>query len=189
MARLPAKLPTLRVSKVVVSKLLGTDQREWLPAATTDAILQAYDTPLALGRRLPHPGDAVAAAHELGFTVVLKAEADGLLGKGEPRAVRTGLRSGGEVFVAASDLQRRLGKKFGGFTLQVQAHAEGHREMLLGRFCGAPAADFDAAYDALLRLQRLVDVPQIAEVEVNRFILAKKGALSVTVDRRMRVEL
>ena len=189
LARLPAKLPTLRVRKAVDSKLLATDQREWLPAATTDAILQTYGTPFALSRRITNPGDAVAAAHELGCPVVLKAEAVGLLREREPRAMRTGLRSGDGVFAAASDLQRRPGKKFGEFPLQVQAHAEGHREVLLGRFRSAPAADLDAAYDALLRLQRLVtDVPQITEVELNPFILAKKGASSVAVDGRMRVE-
>lgn len=242
LARPPAKLPTLRVRKAVVSKLLVSVTREWLPAATTEAILQAYGIPFAPSRRITNAGDAVAAAHELGYPVVLKAEAEGLLHKSEHRAVRTGLRSGDEVFAAASDLQRRLGKKFGELTLQVQAHAEGHREVLLGMtrdprygplfaaglggvqvelmrdvavrvgpidgrhpqemfgglkgaallgtFRGAPAADLDAAYDALLRLQRLVmDFPQIAEVEVNPFILAKKGASSVAVDGRMRVEL
>ena len=61
---------------------------------------------------------------------------------------------------------------------------------MLGRFRGEPAADLAAAYDALLRLQRLVtDFPQIAEVEVNPFILAKKGGSCVAVDGRMRVEL
>ena len=242
LARAPAKLPAFRVKKAVVSKLLATVRREWLPAATTEAILQAYGIPFAPSRRIANPGDAVAAAHELGYPVVLKAEADGLLHKSEHRGVRTGLRSGDEVFAAAKDLSRRLGEKFGKLTLQVQAHAEGHREVLLGMtrdprygplfaaglggvqvelmrdvavrvgpidgrdpeemlgglkgaallgpFRGAPAADLHAAYDALWRLQRLVtDFPQIAEVEVNPFILAKKGAASVAVDGRMRVEI
>lgn len=78
------------------------------------------------------PGDAVAAAHKLGFPVVLKAEAAGLLHKSEHRAVRTGLRSGDEVCAAAQDLLDRLGQEFDGVSLQVQAHAAGHREVLLG---------------------------------------------------------
>jgi succinyl-CoA synthetase beta subunit len=61
---------------------------------------------------------------------------------------------------------------------------------LLGSFRGAPAADVAAAYEALLRMQKLVDdFPQIAEVEVNPFILAKAGSDSVAVDGRMRVEV
>ena len=242
LARLPAKVPSVRVQKAVVQKLLAGVRSEWLPTATTEAILHAYGIPLAPSRRVANPGEAVAAAHELGYPIVLKAEAEGLLHKSEHRAVRTGLRSGDEVFAAADELQRRLKPKFGKVTLQLQAHAEGHREVLLGMtrdarygalfaaglggvqvellrdvavrvgpidgrdpeemfaglkgaallgpFRGAPAADLPAAYDALWRLQRLVsDFPQIAEVEVNPFILAKKGLQSVAVDGRMRVEV
>jgi acyl-CoA synthetase (NDP forming) len=76
---LPAKLPTLRVRKAVVSKLLATVQREWLPAATTEAILQAYGIAFAHSRRVSNPGDAVAAAHGLGYPVVLKTQAGGTL--------------------------------------------------------------------------------------------------------------
>ncbi|MBZ0151609.1 MAG: acetate--CoA ligase family protein, partial [Planctomycetes bacterium] len=193
------------------------------------------------GRRVTSAEAAVGAAHKLGFPVVLKAEAAALLHKSEHRAVRTGLRSGDEVFAAAQDLLERLGKQFGDVTLQVQAHAEGHREVLLGmtrdarygplyaaglggvqvelmrdvairvgpldggdpgemfsslkgkallgEFRGAPAADLEAAVEALLRLQRLVDdFPRIAEVEVNPFILAARGRRSVAVDCRMRVQ-
>jgi acetyltransferase len=60
---------------------------------------------------------------------------------------------------------------------------------LLGSFRGAPAVDTAAAAQALLRLQRLVlDFPQIGEVEVNPFILAKPGMRSMAVDGRLRVE-
>jgi acyl-CoA synthetase (NDP forming) len=173
--------------------------------------------------------------------VVLKGEAPGLLHKSEHRAVCTGLRNGDEVFAAAQDLADRLQPTFSDLSLQVQAHAEGHREVLLGMtrdprygplyavglggvqvelmrdvivrigpldgrdphemfaglkgaallasFRGAPAADVGAAVEALLRMQQLVeDFPQIAEVEVNPFILAAKGRRSVAVDARMRVE-
>jgi len=242
LAREPQAVKQPRVQKAKAAKLLASATSEWLPGATTEAILQAYGISFAPSRRVSNPGDAVAAAHELGYPVVLKAEADGLLHKSEHRAVRTGLRTGDEVFAAAQDLQKRLKKKFGEVTLQVQAHAEGHREVLLGMtrdprygplyaaglggtqvelmrdvavrvgpldgrdpqemfaglkgaallgtFRGAPAADLDAAYDALWRLQRLVnDFPQIAEVEVNPFILAKRGKTSAAVDGRMRVEV
>jgi hypothetical protein len=60
---------------------------------------------------------------------------------------------------------------------------------LLGPFRGAPAADVAAAQRALLRLQRLVlDFPRIAEVEVNPFMLARRGQPSVAVDARLRLE-
>lgn len=240
--RRPVKLPVLKVGKAAAEKLFKAQAGDgWLPAAVAEAILQAYGVPFAPGRRVTSAEAAVGAAHKLGFPVVLKAEAAGLLHKSEHRAVRTGLRSGDEVFAAAQDLLERLGKQFGEVTLQVQAHAEGHREVLigmtrdarygplyaaglggvqvelmrdvairvgpldggdpgemfgslkgkalLGEFRGAPAADLDAAVEALLRLQRLVDdFPRIAEVEVNPFILAARGRRSVAVDCRLRVQ-
>ena len=133
MARRPVKVPALKVDKAAAAKILKAHAgQEWLPAAATEAVLAAYGVPFAASRRVRGAGDAVAAAHKLGFPVVVKAEAEGLLHKSEFRAVRTGLRSGDEVFDAASDLLARLGAKFGTVTLQVQAHAKGHREILLG---------------------------------------------------------
>ena len=92
----------------------------------------AYGIPFARSRRIATPGDAVAAAHELGWPIVVKAEATGLLHKSEHRAVRTGLHTGDDVFAAAEDLLRRLRPQFPDVALQVQAHAQGHREVLLG---------------------------------------------------------
>ncbi len=60
--------------------------------------------------------------------------------------------------------------------------------VLLGEFRGDPAADITVAHGVILRMQQLVrDFPQIAEVEINPFILAAKGIASVAVDARLRV--
>lgn len=239
--RQPAKTPKYRVDKAAAARVLRAHRdREWLPGAAAEAVLQAYGIPFASSRRVRAAGDAVVAAHKVGFPVVLKAEARDLLHKSEHRAVRTGLRTGDEVLAAAEDLIGRLRRDFPDVTLQVQRHAEGHREVLLGMtrdprygplyaaglggvqvellrdvvvrigpldgrdphemfaalkgaallgsFRGSPAADVDAAVAALLRLQQLVDdFPQIAEVEVNPFILAASGRASVAVDARLRV--
>jgi acetyltransferase len=240
--RTPVNVPALKVGKAAAARVLARYRRGgWLGAADAEAVLFAYGLQFPASRRVQTPGEAVAAAHELGLPVVLKAEAEGLLHKSEHRAVKTNLRTGDEVFAAAEDLLRRLRPHFGKVKLQVQAHAAGHREVLvgmtrhgqygplyaaglggtqvevlrdvavrigpldgkdpeemlqslkgralLGAFRGAPAADTGAAADALLRLQRLVlDFPQIAEVEVNPFILAKPGVSSMAVDARLRVE-
>ena len=130
--RRPVKVPKLRVDKKAAARVFAAAGNGWLPAAATEKVLQAYGIPFAPSRRVRNPGEAVTAAHELGFPVVLKAEAAGLLHKSEFRAVRTGLRSGDEVYAAAQDLLERLGEQFDGVSLQVQAHAEGHREILLG---------------------------------------------------------
>jgi acetyltransferase len=133
LARRPCPVPRYRVDKRTVVRLFAQHRKGgWLPSAVAEAALQAYGIPFAPSRRVRTPGDAVAAAHKFGFPVVVKAEAAGLLHKSEHRAVRTGLRSGDEVFAAAQDLVTRLGDDFPGLSLQVQAHAEGHREVLLG---------------------------------------------------------
>lgn len=130
--RKPQPLRPLPVDRKAVARSLRRQRPGWLPAADAEAVLTAYGIPFAPSRRVRTAGEAVAAAHELGLPVVVKAEASGLLHKSEHRAVRTGLRSGDEVFAAAADLLERLRPQFAGLTLQVQAHAEGHREVLLG---------------------------------------------------------
>ncbi|MCA8963248.1 MAG: acetate--CoA ligase family protein [Planctomycetes bacterium] len=133
LARRPTRVPALRVDKAAAARVFKANRgAEWLPAAATEQVLIAYGVPFAASRRVRDAGAAVAAAHKLGFPVVLKAEAPGLLHKSEFRAVRTGLRSGDEVYDAAQDLLTRLGAQFGAVTLQVQAQARGHREILLG---------------------------------------------------------
>jgi acetyl coenzyme A synthetase (ADP forming)-like protein len=132
LARRPAKVPALRVGRAAAARLLAGRPEGWLPAAVAEKVLAAYGIAFAPSRRVRTAADAVAAARELGFPVVVKAEAAGLLHKSEHRAVRVGLRSGDEVFDVAQDLLARLDEEFPGVALQVQAHAAGHREVLLG---------------------------------------------------------
>ncbi len=241
LARRPVAVPALRVDRAAAKRLLAAQRPGWIPGAVAEKVLAAYGIVFAPSRRVRTAAHAVAAAHELGFPVVVKAEARGLLHKSEHRAVRVGLRSGDEVFAAAEDLLARLQGTFPGVALQVQAHAPGHREVLLGAtrdprygvlfaaglggvqvellrdvavrvgpldgrdpdemfaslkgkallgaFRGAPAADVRAATRTLLRLQRLVqDFPRIAELEINPFMLARRGKPSVAVDARLRLE-
>ncbi|MGE0143297.1 MAG: acetate--CoA ligase family protein [Planctomycetota bacterium] len=127
-----APRPEFAVDKRSVAKVLREASDGWLDAPRVERVLAAYGIPLARSRRVNSPGDAVAAAHEFGFPVVLKAEGPGLLHKTEHRAVRTGLRDGDAVFEAARDLTQRLGRRFAPLTLVVQETAPGHREVLLG---------------------------------------------------------
>jgi acetyltransferase len=98
----------------------------------TEKVLTAYGIPFAASKRVKTAGDAVTAANELGFPVVVKAEAKGLIHKSEHRAVATDLDDSDDVYAAAKDLLTRLRRHFKGLTLQVQAMARGHREVLLG---------------------------------------------------------
>jgi acetyltransferase len=130
--RMPGEVPRYKVQRAAVERLLGRAKPGWLGGEIAEKVLRAYGIPFAESRLVKSPGDAVAAAHDLGFPVVLKADAPGLVHKSELRAVRTGLAGGDEVFEAAQDLIRRLRPKFRGLRLQVQQSAPGHREILVG---------------------------------------------------------
>ncbi|MBL8748216.1 MAG: acetate--CoA ligase family protein [Planctomycetes bacterium] len=133
LARRPVPVPKLRVDTKAAANVMRARRGEgWLSGEEAERLLRAYGIPFAASRRVRTPAAAAAAAHELGFPVVLKGESAGLLHKSEHRAVRTGLRSGDEVYAAAQDLLGRLGATFDDLTLQVQAQAAGHREVLLG---------------------------------------------------------
>lgn len=132
LARRPGKRPQPSVDRAVAQEILDGHAPGWLQALELETVLRAYGIPFARCRRVRTPGDAVAAAHELGFPVVLKGESPKLLHKTEHKAVITGLRDGDSVFAAAQDLIERLGKRMAPLTLVVQERAPGHREVLLG---------------------------------------------------------
>lgn len=132
-SRQPGGMPKVRIPparKRSVQRLLRGAEG-WLPASEAEAVLRAYGIPFAAAEMVDEPGEAVAAAHALGFPVVLKGESAGLLHKSEHQAVVANLHTGDEVFAAAEDLRKRL-RRFKDLRLQVQAMAQGHREVLLG---------------------------------------------------------
>ncbi|MEZ5962599.1 MAG: acetate--CoA ligase family protein [Planctomycetota bacterium] len=130
--RQPGARPQFEVDHTAAQAVLGGLRGGWLEPQDVERVLRAYGIPFARCRRVRSPGDAVAAAHEFGFPVVLKAESPKLLHKTEHQAVATGLGDGDQVFAAAQDLIARLGKKMAPLTLVVQERAPGHREVLLG---------------------------------------------------------
>ena len=132
LARQPGKRPQLTVDREVAQEILDDHAPGWLAPLELETVLRAYGVPFARCRRVSTAGDAVAAAHELGFPVVLKGESPKLLHKTEHKAVITGLRDGDQVYAAATDLLARLGKRMAPLTLVVQEKAPGHREVLLG---------------------------------------------------------
>ena len=133
LARKPVALPKQHVRRAAARKVIDRirDAR-WLHASEAEAVLAAYGIGFPESVRVRTPGDAVTAAHQLGWPVVVKAEAAGLLHKSEHKAVAVGLRTSDEVYAAAEDLLGRLGPHFPDLSLQVQAHARGHREVLIG---------------------------------------------------------
>ncbi len=131
LAREPAGLTAYSVQRRKVAAMLKK-ARGWLPAADAEAVLAAYGVPFAPSLRVQDASAAEAAAEKIGYPVVLKAEASKLLHKTEFQAVLAGLQDGQQVRAAAKDLAKRLGRKFKDLSLQVQAQATGHREILIG---------------------------------------------------------
>ncbi len=132
-ARTASKRRRVRKDAAATALATRTDAEGWLQAEHAEAVLAAYGIPFAASRHVAaKPADAVNAADALGYPVVLKAEARGLVHKSEHRAVVANLRDADAVHAAASEMRDRLHGVFRGLRFQVQAQAEGFRELLLG---------------------------------------------------------
>jgi acyl-CoA synthetase (NDP forming) len=86
---------------------------------TTDNLLRRYGVPVVPQRVVATVREAVRAADELGFPVVLKAVAPDLVHKSDVGAVRLGLRDGEDVAATARELEERL-PHLNGFVVQSQ---------------------------------------------------------------------
>lgn len=167
LARPQGKARTFKVDKRTAAGLLG-GKPGWLTGEAAEKVLLAYGIPFAKSKRVARPEDAVVAALELGFPVVLKAEAEGLVHKSEHDAVRTRLADSDAVFAAAKELTKSLGRHFGKVRLQVQAHAQGHRELLIGMTrdarcgplfaCGLGGVLVEAVRDVAFRVAPIDDL-------------------------------
>jgi acetyltransferase len=99
------------------------------PEETAD-ILLAYGFPVAPSRLVRTLEEAAEAAASIGYPVVLKAVAEGLIHKTERGAVRVDLRGPMEVLDAGRAIREALGAT--PFRFQVQTMVRGGRETILG---------------------------------------------------------
>jgi acyl-CoA synthetase (NDP forming) len=212
----------------LVDAALASSDDVWLDAAATRRLLSAYGVPLVPERIVANAEEAIAAARELGTSVVLKTAAAGVH-KTESGGVALDLETDGEIRAAA--------ERIGG-PLLVQPLVAGGIELLAGvvqdpvfgplvafgpggvlaeliegadfriapltdvdveelvhggkagrlvhGFRGTPAADAAALDDLLHRLSQLaVDVPEVAELDLNPVIALPDGC--VAVDARVRL--
>ena len=116
-----ADIDAARARTIVEAALAGSSDR-WLDPARTRDLLDAYGVPLVPQRLAAGPDEAVAAARELGYPVVVKTAAAGEH-KTERGGVALGLRDETEVREAAT----RIGPP-----LLVQPHVQGSAELLAG---------------------------------------------------------
>ena len=95
-------------------------------------LLADYGVPLAREVLVETPADAVRAAEELGFPVVLKLCGDAIAHKTERRLVRLGLGDAAAVEAAARELLAQARPEDGAVALLVAEMVRGHRELIAG---------------------------------------------------------
>ncbi len=100
----------------------------YLEPAAAFRVLGLYGIPLAKWRLAGSREEALAAAEEIGYPVVLKAVAPNLVHKSDVGAVRVDLRDEAELARAAEDMAHRLSPE--GFL--VQEMARGGHEVIFG---------------------------------------------------------
>ncbi len=83
-------------ARAIIEQALA-DRKEWLSPADLTALFDCYGLPLVPTRAVTTATAAVGAAAELGYPVVLKAIAPGLLHKSDAGGVRVGLAGPGAV--------------------------------------------------------------------------------------------
>jgi acyl-CoA synthetase (NDP forming) len=121
-----------RVRAGVRAALAGGAERRWLSAEAVEDVLAAAGIPNAPSR-VASPEDAARAAEAIGYPVVVKGLARGLVHRSEVGAVILDLRSGEQVAEAVTLLRRRLASA--GLDLErvlVQRQVEGGVEAIVG---------------------------------------------------------
>ena len=121
-----------RVRGVIADALGGSDGKQWLSADAVETVLAAAGIRTAPSRVVP-PETAPEAAAEMGFPVVVKGLAAGLVHRSDIGAVILGLSTTQEVVAAVSALRSRLAAA--GMRLDevlVQRQVEGGVEAMVG---------------------------------------------------------
>ncbi len=171
--------------------IVQTAGDRWLAPSETRDLLGAYGLPVVAQRTAETIQEAVSAAQELGYPVVLKTALPGVH-KTERGGVAVDLRDAQAVREAAGGtLAELIGDA--GFRLapltDIDAEelvGSGKAGILIGGFRGSPAADARAVVDLVLRVARLADdFPEVADLDLNPVIAGPNGC--VAVDARVRV--
>jgi acetyltransferase len=108
------------------------DDREHLSADEVRTVLEAYGLPMAPSRLVESSAEAIAAAIDMGYPVVLKAASTRISHKTDVGGVAVDLRNGDEVGAAYKDITSRLKKKDPDLRVTVQKMVRGGKEVILG---------------------------------------------------------
>lgn len=107
------------------------DEEGWLPGDAASTLLRAYGITMVEEKRAQNADDAVAAAKELGFPVVLKGEAEGLVHKSDAGAVQVGIENEEQLRAALDTMSSKLSGQ-GELSFLLQPQVEPGVELLIG---------------------------------------------------------
>jgi acyl-CoA synthetase (NDP forming) len=117
---LPDVEPT--VAKTAVQTALArSPEGGWLEPDAVARLLGAYRIALSPSRVAGGPQQAVEAATDFGYPVVLKVNGPDLIHKSDVGGVRLGLRTPDEVLRAYQDMQSTIGARMDGVIVQAMA--------------------------------------------------------------------
>jgi acyl-CoA synthetase (NDP forming) len=121
-------LRTADARTLVTGFLAGSPAGGWLPQASAAELVSCYGISLAATMVATTEEEAAAAAAQLGGSVVLKAEAEGLTHRAGAGGVKADLRTPQEV----TDGYRMLAADSGPWRVLVQPMLEGGVEVMIG---------------------------------------------------------
>lgn len=125
--------PEFATDDRAVAEILDRTADGYLEAEDVFRVLDLYGIPLAAWRVVADPGQAVAAAAEIGYPVVVKADAPTLVHKSEAGAVRIDLRDEAQLREALAAMEESV--TAAGHAIEsylVQEMARGGHEVILG---------------------------------------------------------
>jgi acetyl coenzyme A synthetase (ADP forming)-like protein len=128
-----APVPRFDTDDAQVAAILDGAPEGYLEPEVAFRILELYGIPVARQRLAAGHEEALAAAREIGYPVVLKAVAPGLIHKSDVGAVRIDLRGEEELARALGEMTEAVGRA--GFQVDgflVQEMARGGHEVIFG---------------------------------------------------------
>jgi acyl-CoA synthetase (NDP forming) len=108
MGQQPVRTPAVRPRSGLADLLSASPDRRTINEFDAKRLLHAHGVPVTRERRVETPADATAAAHELGFPVVLKVLSDDVAHKTELGLVAVGLKNDDEFVRALAQLKERI---------------------------------------------------------------------------------
>jgi acetyl coenzyme A synthetase (ADP forming)-like protein len=125
--------PDLAVDDEAAEKILAAAPAGYLSDAEAFRVLRHYGIPLVAGRKVETVEQALAAAEEIGYPVVVKAVGAKLIHKSDVGAVKVDLRTPGDLLQAMEEIGTALAAA--GLTADgylVQELARGGHEVIFG---------------------------------------------------------